>query len=129
MNFDFTEDQRTIKATARELLASRSPFERVRAAAEAGRDDDALWERAARRWAGRASPSAEEHGGQGLGAVELAVLLEELGYARGGRRRCSARRWPRSRSSTPAPPQQRARWLPGLAAGELTGAFGGGRRR
>ena len=80
MNFDFTEDQRTIKATARELLASRSPFERVRAAAEAGRYDDDLWhELCELGWPGIAV--AEEHGGQGLGAVELAVLLEELGYA------------------------------------------------
>ena len=80
MNFDFNEDQRTIKATARELLAGRSPFERVRAAAEAGRDDDALWrELCELGWPGIAI--AEEHGGQGLGAVELAVLLEELGYA------------------------------------------------
>src|SRR5215203_3612368 len=80
MNFDFTDDQRTIKATARELLASRSPFERVRAAAEAGRYDDDLWrELCELGWPGIAV--GEEHGGQGLGAVELAVLLEELGYA------------------------------------------------
>ena len=80
MNFGFSDDQRTIKATARELLASRSPFERVRAAAEAGRYDDELWrELRELGWPGIAI--AEEHGGQGLGAVELAVLLEELGYA------------------------------------------------
>ena len=30
MNFDFTDDQHEIKRTARELLAKRSPFERVR---------------------------------------------------------------------------------------------------
>ena len=39
MNFDFTDDQRTIKATARELLASRSSFERVRAAEQRGGGD------------------------------------------------------------------------------------------
>ena len=78
MNFDFTEDQRTIKATARELLASRSPFANVRAAAEEGRYDEALWrELCELGWPGIAV--AEQHGGQGLGAVELAVLLEELG--------------------------------------------------
>ena len=43
MNFDFNEDQQEIKRTARDLLASRSPFERVRAAAESGTPDDALW--------------------------------------------------------------------------------------
>ena len=123
MNFGFSEDQRTIKATARELLASRSPFERVRAAAEEGRYDDALWrELCALGWPGIAV--AEEHGGQGLGAVELAVLLEELGYA------CAA--VPLLGSALAAlaleragDAEQRARWLPGLASGELRGALGG----
>lgn len=123
MNFDFTEDQRTIKATARELLASRSPFERVRVAAEAGRYDDALWrELCELGWPGIAI--AEEHGGQGLGAVELAVLLEELGYA--------VAAVPLLGSALAAlaiehadDASQRQRWLPGLASGELTGALGG----
>ena len=123
MNFDFDDDQRTIKATARELLASRSPFERVRAAAEAGRYDDDLWrELCALGWPGIAV--AEEHGGQGLGAVELSVLLEELGYA--------VAATPLLGSALAAlaiehagDAEQRARWLPGLASGELTGAFGG----
>src|SRR5829696_9312239 len=81
MHFDLTEDQKEIKRVARELLAARSSFERVRAAAEAGAAyDPALWsELCGLGWPGIAV--AEEHGGQGLGIVELAVLLEELGYA------------------------------------------------
>src|ERR1700756_2787142 len=80
MDFDLTEDQREIKSVARELLAARSPFARVREAAEAARYDDALWrEIVDLGWPGIAVP--EQYGGQGLGAVELAVLLEELGYA------------------------------------------------
>ena len=43
MNFGFSEDQQTIKATARELLAERSPMARVREAAESGAADDRLW--------------------------------------------------------------------------------------
>jgi alkylation response protein AidB-like acyl-CoA dehydrogenase len=123
VNFGFSEDQETIKATARELLASRSPFERVRDAAEAGRYDDALWrELCELGWPGIAV--AEEHGGQGLGAVELAVLLEELGYA--------VAPVPLLGSALAAlaiehagSAEQRARWLPGLASGEQTGALGG----
>ena len=80
MDFDLTEDQQEIKTVARELLAARSPWAKVREAAEAREYDDALWgELAELGWPGIAV--AEEHGGQGLGAVELAVLLEELGYA------------------------------------------------
>jgi alkylation response protein AidB-like acyl-CoA dehydrogenase len=123
MNFDFTDDQHTIKATARELLTSRSPFERVRAAAEAGRYDEELWrELCELGWPGIAI--AERHGGQGLGGVELAVLLEELGYA--------VAATPLLGSTLAAlaighagDEEQCARWLPGLAAGELTGALGG----
>src|SRR5215212_2542571 len=80
MRFGFTDEQEAIKATARDLLAGRSPLAAVRAAAEAGSYDAGLWaELCALGWPGIAV--AEEHGGQGLGAVELAVLLEELGYA------------------------------------------------
>jgi alkylation response protein AidB-like acyl-CoA dehydrogenase len=122
MNFDFSEDQRTIKATARELLAARSPFERVREAAESERYDAALWgELCELGWPGIAI--SEQHGGQGLGVVELAVLLEELGYA--------VAATPLLGSALAAlaieragDDEQRARWLPGLATGELTGGFG-----
>ena len=49
-------------------------------AAEAGSYDDRLRnELVELGWPGIAI--AEEHGGQGLGIVELAVLAEELGYA------------------------------------------------
>ncbi len=43
MDFDLTEDQKEIKRVAHELLASRSPWPKVRAAAEAGEYDAALW--------------------------------------------------------------------------------------
>ena len=79
MHFDLTEDQKEIKRVAHELLADRSPAAKVRQAAEAGRYDDALWrELVELGWPGIAV--SEQHGGQGLGAVALAVLLEELGY-------------------------------------------------
>jgi alkylation response protein AidB-like acyl-CoA dehydrogenase len=94
----------------------------VRAAAAAGSEDEALWrELCELGWPGIAI--AEAHGGQGLGAVELAVLLEELGYA--------VAATPLLGSALAAlaiehagSDEQRARWLPGLASGELTGAFG-----
>jgi alkylation response protein AidB-like acyl-CoA dehydrogenase len=120
MDFGLTDDQREIQRTARELLSSRAAPDRVREHAEAGRVDADLWrELAELGWQGIAV--AEEHGGQGLGAVELAILCEELG-----------------RSVAPVPflptvlastliehagsAEQRERWLPGLASGELVGA-------
>lgn len=122
MDFDLSRDQQEIKGVARELLAARSPFAKVREAAEIAAYEPALWaELVELGWPGIAV--AEEHGGQGLGAVELAVLAEELGYA------CAAT--PFLSTATAAAviqasgsDEQRARWLPGLASGELTAGIG-----
>ncbi len=122
MNFDFTDDQQAIKRTANEFLGARFKPERVRELAEAkSYDDDAWKEMCELGWAGIFI--GEEHGGQELGTVELIILMEELGYA-----------------LAPVPffsnsaaglaiqyagsDEQRARWLPGLASGELTGTVG-----
>jgi alkylation response protein AidB-like acyl-CoA dehydrogenase len=79
MNFDFTDDQRAIKDTARDLLASRFKLERLRELAESkSYGDDAWSEISELGWPGIFI--AEEHGGQGLGILELVILLEELGY-------------------------------------------------
>jgi alkylation response protein AidB-like acyl-CoA dehydrogenase len=73
MDFDLSPDQKDIKAVARELLAARSPWAKVREAAEQQHYDAALWaELVELGWPGIAV--AERHGGQGPGAVELAVL-------------------------------------------------------
>jgi alkylation response protein AidB-like acyl-CoA dehydrogenase len=124
MDFDLTEDQREIQRVARELLTARSPFAKVREAAEAGRYDERLWaEIVDLGWPGIAVD--ERHGGQGLGAVELAVLLEELGYA------CTAT--PFFSTAVAAAviqacgsEDQQARWLPGLASGEVRAGVGMG---
>jgi len=122
MNFDYTDDQRAIKSTANEFLANRYKMEKVRELAEAGEYDDALWgEIAELGWPGIFAD--EEHGGQGLGQVELTILMEELGYA-----------------LAPAPflsnaaaglmlahagsDEQRERWLPGIASGERRATVG-----
>jgi alkylation response protein AidB-like acyl-CoA dehydrogenase len=122
VDFDLSPDQREIKNVARELLGARSPFAKVRAAAETEAYDTTLWrELVELGWPGIAV--AEEHGGQGLGAVELAILAEELGHA------CAAT--PFLSTATAAAvieatgsDRQRARWLPGLVAGELTAGIG-----
>ena len=122
MRFTLSDDQQEIQRTARDLLASRSTVARLRENAEAGRYDDALWKELCELgWPGIAL--AEEHGGQGLGMVELCVLLEELGYA------CAATPLLGSVLAGLAiqhagSDAQRERWLGGLASGELRGALG-----
>ncbi len=118
MNFDFTEDQYVIKRTAHELLEKRSSFERVREAAEAGAYDASLWsELRELGWPGIAI--AEEHGGGGLGLVELVILSEELGQAVAGSPFLSNALGGLliEHGGTDA---QKARWLEGIATGEAT---------
>jgi alkylation response protein AidB-like acyl-CoA dehydrogenase len=74
MNFDLSDDQRTIKSTARELLAARYPLAEVRRLAledERGFTDAQWDEMVALGW-----PEIAE-----LGTVEMIVVAEELGYA------------------------------------------------
>ena len=79
MNFDYSDDQQAIKRTAHDLLVARFKPDTVRELAEAERYDDAHWaELAELGWPGIFID--EEHGGQGLGTVELVILMEELGY-------------------------------------------------
>jgi alkylation response protein AidB-like acyl-CoA dehydrogenase len=122
MDFGLSEDQREIQRTARELLSERARPERVREHAEVGRFDDGLWrELCELGWPGIAI--SEPQGGQGLGLVELSILCEEL-----GRTVAPVPLLPTVLASTvieqAGSEEQHARWLPGLASGELIGVLG-----
>jgi alkylation response protein AidB-like acyl-CoA dehydrogenase len=74
MNFDLSDDQRTIKSTAREFLSARYPLSEVRRLAledERGFTDRQWAEMVELGW-----PEIAE-----LGTVEMIVVAEELGYA------------------------------------------------
>jgi alkylation response protein AidB-like acyl-CoA dehydrogenase len=79
MQFDLSDDQAALRDGARALLDGLAPTEKVRVVVEAGGGiDAALWEAMVEQgWAAVAVP--EESGGLGLGAVEVAVLAEEIG--------------------------------------------------
>ncbi len=121
MNFDLTDDQRAIQRTARDFLADAYKPEEVRRLAydtPRGFEDEG-WARICELgWP--ALLVAEEHGGLGLGVVELAVVQEELGAALA----------PSPFLSTVAAAaligeagsdEQRERWLPALAEGVARG--------
>jgi len=79
VNFDFSDDQRAIKETARDLLAKRFKLERLRELAESKSYADDAWKEISELgWPGIFID--EENGGQGLGLLELVILLEEAGY-------------------------------------------------
>jgi alkylation response protein AidB-like acyl-CoA dehydrogenase len=81
MNFDLTDEQRMLQSAAREFLAARFKSEKIRALGESdtGFDEDIWRETASLNWPGLVVSEASE--GQGLGTVELVVLMEQLGYA------------------------------------------------
>ncbi|MFD7205479.1 acyl-CoA dehydrogenase family protein [Streptomyces sp. NPDC059893] len=116
-----TEARDELRSALRRLLADRSPSAAVRqwAQSEQGHDP-ALWRRFADQLGITGIAVPEEYGGAGGDLAELAVVLEELG-----------------RSLVPSPyfatvalagqaltasgdSAAARRWLPGIAAGELT---------
>src|SRR4051795_2998669 len=82
MDFDLSDDQVSLRDAARGLLDGQSSPAQVRAFTEGDAPYDAtLWAAMVEQgWLGVAV--AEEHGGLGLGLVELAVLLEAVGAHR-----------------------------------------------
>ncbi len=121
MEFGFSDEQREIKSTAHEFLSARFKPERVRelAESESPYDDDVWTEMCELGWPGIAIP--EEHGGQGLGTVELVILQEELGYA------CApsplvSNAYAGAVLADAGSDEQKRRWLPGIAAGTERGA-------
>jgi alkylation response protein AidB-like acyl-CoA dehydrogenase len=122
MNFDFTDDQQAIKRTAKDLLADRFKPEHVRELAEAKDYDEEAWkEMCELGWAGIFIDEA--HGGQELGTVELIILMEELGYALAPVPFLSNAAAGLAIQAAGSD-EQRERWLPGLASGELRGTVG-----
>jgi alkylation response protein AidB-like acyl-CoA dehydrogenase len=122
VNFGFTDEQELLRQEARKFLDQSCPMKEVRRIAETPEGGSPeLWKRIAELgWTGLTVP--EEHGGAGLGWVDLVVLLEETG-----------------RSLFPSPllghtlaaaalaeaghQAQHERWLPALADGSRIGAL------
>jgi alkylation response protein AidB-like acyl-CoA dehydrogenase len=122
MNFDFSDDQQAIKRTAKDLLADRFKLEHVRELAEAGSYDEDAWKELCELgWPGIFID--EQHGGQGLGVVELIILVEELGYALAPVPFLSNAAAGLAIQAAGSD-EQKERWLPGIASGELKAAAG-----
>ena len=81
MNFSFSDDQVLLKNSVRAALEEHCKSAHVRAMAEDSKGySDELWSEMGKLgWLGL--PFPEEHGGAGLGLVELAIVLEEMGRA------------------------------------------------
>src|SRR4029453_16949437 len=79
MDFSFTPDQTLLKNSAHAFLEEHCKSAVVRLWWDDPRgESESLWKEMAQLgWLGLSLP--EEHGGSGLGMVETALLLEELG--------------------------------------------------
>jgi alkylation response protein AidB-like acyl-CoA dehydrogenase len=115
----WTEEHDELRDVVRRFLADRSSSEAVRAQAEAGAaGDPAVWRQLAEQLGLTGLAIPEEHGGAGMGPVELGVVLEEMGrtlyvgpylstVALAGQ-------------TLTAAGEAGAPWLPGIADGSLT---------
>jgi alkylation response protein AidB-like acyl-CoA dehydrogenase len=78
VDFEFTDEQLELRANARSVLAAACPPGLVRAVHEGTGDVDGLWATlVGLDWPGLGLP--EEHGGLGLGYLEVGIVVEELG--------------------------------------------------
>ena len=121
MDFELSPDQVALQEAARGLLDDRADHDHVRAHLQSGRPfDEGLWRALADQgWLAIALPEAD--GGIGLGWVEAAVLLEQV-----GRHTAPVPFLPSLMALTvlAAAEEPPAQWVADLASGERIGCVG-----
>lgn len=124
MNFDFSEDQKYLAGEARKFLSAECPTSQVRKVLN---DDktlfhEDLWKKVGEMgWLGAAIP--EEHGGLGLGMLEMCVLAEEMGRAIAPVPFASTAYYLTEAVKLGGSDKQKAALLPQIAAGAVIGAY------
>jgi acyl-CoA dehydrogenase len=123
MNFDFSDDQKLLKDQARRFLSEKCTTKTVRSVFEGSAQyDAALWRQIAQMgWTGTAIP--EEFGGLGLGYLELCVIAEEMGRALAPVPFSSTVYLFAEAVLTAGTDEQKKKYLPKVASGELVGTF------
>jgi len=123
MDFEFSAEQQQLKEQARRYLADKCPTTAVRAILEGSEPfDRALWRGLGEMgFLGAAIP--EEYGGLGLGYLELCVIAEELGRALAPVPVSSSIFLVAEILKAAGSEEQKQRWLPKLASGEVIGTL------
>ncbi len=123
MNFDFSEEQKLLKQTARDYLEENSPLAVCREVLESNKAySKDLWKGAAELgWLGAVIP--EEYGGAGFGHLELAVIAEEIGRALAPIPFSSSVYLAGEAIALGGSDEVKKKYLPKLASGEWIGAF------
>jgi alkylation response protein AidB-like acyl-CoA dehydrogenase len=123
MNFDFSDDQKQLRDTARKFLAEKCPPKAVRAVIDgkAPYDRD-LWKGLAEMgFLGVAIP--ESYGGTGAGHLELCVIAEEMGRALAPVPFSSTVYLAAEALLLAGSEAQKQKWLPQIASGEAIGTL------
>jgi alkylation response protein AidB-like acyl-CoA dehydrogenase len=124
LNFDFSDDQKSLKDQARKFLTEKAGAKVTRTVLDdpGVSYDESLWRAVAEMgWLGAAIP--EEYGGLGLGRLELCVLAEELGRAVAPIPFSSTAYFFAEALLLAGSDAQKTAWLPKVAAGEVIGSF------
>jgi alkylation response protein AidB-like acyl-CoA dehydrogenase len=82
VDFSFSPEQETLAETVRQFLAAKAPEPEVRRAMDSELGyDPALWARMAGELGLQGLAIPEQYGGAGFSAVELGIVLQEMGRA------------------------------------------------
>ena len=82
MDFVFTEEHEELRRTVRKFMESKSDEQTVRRVMQTDRGyDEAVWQQIAEQLGLQGLIVPGEHGGAGMGFVELCIVLEEMGRA------------------------------------------------
>jgi acyl-CoA dehydrogenase len=125
MDFSFTPEQDQIRAHLRDLLSKECPPEYAAKCDDEARPPREAYDALAKNgWFGLIVPA--EYGGSGGTAIELAILLEECGYAFEELgmwvfRTLTYGGYAVMRDGTP---EQKQQFLPRVAKGEISVCFG-----
>ena len=123
MNFDFSDDQKLLRTTAREFLTEHAPLRLCRAVLESDASySDTLWKGVAGiGWLGTAIP--EEYGGAGFGGWSW--RSSPRSSVRAGADSVRVEHLPGERSAIllAGSAAQQQQYLPKLASGESIGRF------
>ncbi|MFK0284858.1 acyl-CoA dehydrogenase family protein [Streptomyces sp. NPDC090499] len=120
----FTEEHEQLRATLRRFLADKAPSEAVRRSMEStDGHDPALWRRMADELGLLGLALPEEYGGLGGGPVELGLVLEELGRALLPSPYFATVALAGQALVVSGDERAKARWLPAIADGSLTGTL------
>ncbi|QNA85541.1 acyl-CoA/acyl-ACP dehydrogenase [Sphingomonas sp. So64.6b] len=124
MNFDYSDDQKFLKQEVRKFLSARCTSATTRAILDDDSQlfDPVLWREVVELgWIGAAIPS--EHGGSGMGHVELCAIAEELGRVVAPIPFASTVYVFAEGIMKAGNDKQKSSLLPGIAAGEVIGCL------